>query len=64
MGPLLGPYRSDLRNGDLKIREDFQEKGLELLVGAVDLIDEHHDGLPRVVLDGFQEGSPDQKIPG
>ncbi len=34
--------RADLGNRDLEIREELQEKGLELVVGAIDLVDKQH----------------------
>src|SRR4051794_28201960 len=36
-----------LGDGDLEVREDLQQHGLELLVGLVDLVDEQHDRLLR-----------------
>src|SRR4051794_30675837 len=37
----------ELGDGDLEVREDLQQHGLELLVGLVDLVDEQHDRLLR-----------------
>jgi hypothetical protein len=41
-----GANRAELWNRDLKFREQFQEVSLELLVGAVDLVDQQ-DGRTR-----------------
>src|SRR6267154_1007603 len=43
-GHVLGAYRPELRNRDLEIREHFEEKGLEALVGAIDLVDQQDRG--------------------
>src|ERR671936_1430692 len=53
-------HRADLRNGDLEIRKDFEQKRLELVVGAVDLVDQQ-DHLLRA-LDRLEQRPPDQEI--
>src|SRR5712675_2907692 len=38
---------SKLGYADLKIRKQFEQKGLELLIGLVDLVNQQHDSAPR-----------------
>jgi hypothetical protein len=48
----------------LKVRKDLQEKGLKLLIGAIDFVDEKDDVLVcDLALNGLQEGSGDEKLP-
>ena len=44
---VLGADRADLGHGHLEVGEELQEKRLQLLIGAVDLVDEEH-GSPFV----------------
>ena len=39
---MFGADRSDLRDRHLKIGEDFEQEGLERLVGAVELVDQQY----------------------
>ena len=41
---LVGLDRADLGDRDLEVREDLEQVRLELLVGAVDLVDEQDRG--------------------
>ncbi len=58
----LGPDRADLGHGDLEVREDLEQVRLELLVGAVDLVDEEdrRDAVPR--LEGLEQRALDQEL--
>jgi hypothetical protein len=59
-GPSSCPHGSELRDRDLEVRQDLQEERLELLVRAVDLVDEQHD---RVVgVDRLEEWPPDEVL--
>ena len=53
--PPLGPDRPDLGDRDLEVREQLQQEGLELVVGAVDLVDQQHRRLRVVVVDRVQQ---------
>ena len=53
--------RTQLRNGDLKFGEQFQEKALELLVGAVDFVDQKDRRTCACRIDGLQQRPLDQK---
>ncbi len=39
--------RADLRHGDLEVAQHLQQERLELLLGAVDLVDQQNDRLRR-----------------
>ena len=52
--------RPDLRDRDLEVREDLEQEGLELVVGAVDLVDEQHDGL--LGGDRLQQRAADEEL--
>ena len=57
------PPRADgaeLGDRDLEVREHLEQERLELLVRAVDLVDEEHDGLVRV--DRLEERSADEEL--
>ena len=55
------PNRSDLRDRDLEIGEDLEQERLELLVGAVDLVDQQH-GADRAV-DRLQQRARGSETP-
>jgi hypothetical protein len=48
-----GLDRADLRHGDLEVGEEFQQESLELLVGAVDLVDQQHRARAWVIVGVF-----------
>ena len=50
----------DLGDRDLEVREHLEQEGLELVVGAVDLVDQEHDGL--LALDRLEQRPPDQEL--
>src|SRR5487761_346877 len=53
---------SDLRDRHLEVRQQFQQEGLELLVGAVDLVDEQDRRRGVVVVDGVQQRPPQEEL--
>lgn len=53
-GPVFGGERAELGDADLEIAQHLEQECFELGVGAVDFVDEEHDGL--VAEDGSQEG--------
>ena len=52
--------RPDLRDRDLEVGEHLEEEGLELVVRAVDLVDEEDDRL--LALDRLEERPADQEV--
>ena len=52
--------RAELGHRDLEVREHLEQKRLELLVGAVDLVDQEHDRLAR--LDRLEQRPADQEL--
>ena len=68
-GPVRGQHdrghatranRPELGNRDLEVREDLEQERLELLVRAVDLVDQEHDRLVRV--DRLEQRPADQEL--
>src|SRR5918997_2322336 len=60
----VGPYGSKLRDGDGELGEDLQQKGLELVVGPIYLVDEQHRRHGPLVLQRREQRPADQKLPG
>ena len=56
-----GLEHSQLRHRDLEVRQHFEEVGLELVVGAVDLVDQQHRRWALAVLDRPQQRPLDQE---
>ena len=55
-----GPDRADLGDRHLEVREQLEQEGLELVVGAVELVDQQHDrlvGLDRLEQRARERGS-------
>ena len=52
--------RSELRDRDLEVGEHLEQERLELLVRAVDLVDQEHDRL--VGVDRLEQRTPDQEL--
>ena len=52
--------RPELGDRDLEVGEDLEQERLELLVGAVDLVDQEHDRL--VAVDRLEQRPPDQVL--
>ena len=57
----IGAERPELRDRDLPVRQDLQQVRLELVVGAVDLVDEEHGDGPLPRLDRPQQGPLDEE---
>ena len=57
--PALAANRADLRNGDLEVRQHLEQERLELVVGAVDLVDQEDDRL--VALDRLEQRPADEE---
>ena len=55
-----GADRAELGDRDLEVGEHLEQERLELLVGAVDLVDQQHDRLVRV--DRLEQRPPDQEL--
>src|SRR5215472_17400498 len=53
--------RADFRNGDLPVAEQLEQKRFELLVGAIDLVDQQHRRAAVRRVDGPKQRSPDQE---
>ena len=62
IGRLLGADGADLRDGDLEVGEHLEQERLELLVGAVDLVDEQDRRHAVVRLDRLEQRALDQKL--
>ena len=61
-GGLAGLDRADLRDRDLEVRQDLEQVRLELLVRAVDLVDEQHRRDAVVALERLEQRPPDQEV--
>ena len=55
-----GPDRAELGDRDLEVGEHLEQECLELLVGAVDLVDQEHNGL--VGVDRLEQRPADQEF--
>ena len=61
-GRRLGRDRlAELRDRDLEVRQELEQERLELVVGAVDLVDEQDDG--SVVLERLEQRAAQQEAP-
>ena len=58
-GRSVGADRAALGNRNLEVGEEFEQERLELLVGAVDFVDQQHGGVRRA--QGRQHRPLDQK---
>jgi len=58
---LFGGECADLGDRDGVLRQHFEQEGLELVVGAVDLVDQQNRRNVLFVGDGLEQGSLDQK---
>ena len=59
----VGAEHADLGNRDLPVGQHLEEVGLELVVGAVDLVDEQHGRYRRTRLDRAQQRPADEEAP-
>src|SRR5205807_8321253 len=53
---------ADLRDRDLELRQKLKQKRLELLVGAVDLVDQQHRRRYVVVVDRIEQRAAKQEL--
>src|SRR5919202_371599 len=58
---LLGAHDPDLRNRHLEVREELEQEGLELVVGAVELVDQQDRAGLR---EGLEQGPAHQELLG
>ena len=56
-----GAHRAELGNRDLEFRQQLEQIALELLVGAIDLVDQQHRRLAAGRIDGLQQRPLDQE---
>ena len=56
---MLGLDRAELGDGDLIVGEDLEQERLELRIGAVDLVDQQHDG--RLAAERLEERARDEE---
>ena len=61
-GRMRGAQRAELGHRDLEVGEHLEQEGLELGVGAVDLVDEQHAALGRA--DGAQQRTRQEEALG
>src|SRR5205823_14195201 len=59
---LAGLDGADLRDRDLEVGEKLEQERLELLVRAVDLVDQEHRRRGVVVVDGIEQRAPQQEL--
>ena len=59
---MAGPDDAQLRNGDLKVGEDFQQEGFEFFIGAIDFIDEQHGGSRTRMAQSGQQWARKEKL--
>ena len=57
-----GPDRADLRDRHARVREQLEQERLEVVVGAVDLVDQQHRGPRAGVLERAEERAADQVV--
>ena len=58
---MRGRDRPELRDRDREVGQELEQEGLELVVGAVDLVDQQH-GRPALVLQRLQQRPPQQEL--
>ena len=58
--PFVGCDGSDLGNRDLEVGEQFEEEGLELVVGSIDLVDQENGVVAAA--DRLEEGPFEQEV--
>src|SRR5260221_136316 len=59
---LAGADGAELGNRHLEVRQQLEEESLELLVGAVDLVDQQYGRSRVVVVDGVEQRSTEQEL--
>src|SRR5476651_2051297 len=55
------PHRAELGNRNLKLRQQLEEKAFELLVGAIDFVDQQDGRTGAVWIDGLKQRPLDEK---
>src|SRR5215210_1556056 len=61
---VLGADGADLGDGHLEVGEELQEEGFQLLIGAVDLVDEEDGSALVSGVDRLQERSLEEELLG
>ena len=61
--PPRGGDRPELGDRDREVRQELQQERLELVVGAVDLVDQQHDGLRGIGFERLQQRPAQQEAP-
>src|SRR5262249_23508174 len=56
-----GSGSAEVRGRDLVVGKELEQEALELLLGAVDLLDEEHGRPAGLVTEGAQQGTPDEE---
>ena len=64
MGRFGGGHRAQLRDRDLKVRQNLQQVCLEGLVGAVEFVDEEDGGDAVGRVESGEQGAPDEEVLG
>ena len=59
---LFGLYSSQFRNGDLKIRQHFEQECFERFVCPVEFVDQENRRSTRLAGQGLQNGTADQVL--
>jgi hypothetical protein len=54
--------RAELRDRDREVGQELEQERLELVVGAVDLVDQQHRRVGRIRLERLQQRSPQQEL--
>ena len=60
-GGLVGADGAELGNRDLKLGQQLEQEALELLVGAIDLVDQQHRRARALRIDRLQQRTLDQE---
>src|SRR3954452_1844636 len=58
--PRAGHHRAELGDRDLEVRQELEQEGLELVVGAIDLVDQQH--YRAVVLERLEQRAAQQEL--
>ena len=62
IGGCVAPDRADLRDRHAGLRQQLEQERLEVVVGAVDLVDQQHRGPRAGVLERAQQRAADQVV--
>ena len=58
---LDGPHGAELGNGDLELRQQLEQKSLELFVGTIDFVDQQDSGAAPAGIDRLKQRALDEK---